>query len=82
MRGTCPTIANFEDEGHHKPGKCGSLQKLRTTPSQHPTQETRPQSYNCMELNSATDMNEFGSEFFFRASGKEHNTADSLMSAL
>lgn len=51
-------------------------------PQWQPAKKLGPQSYTCMELNSANNWNDTGSALSPRASRKEHNSADILILAL
>lgn len=68
MEGACARTRDFE--------------LLTMSPSQQLLRKWGPQSHNNKNLNSANRGNEFGSEFFPRASRQEFNLARTLILAL
>lgn len=80
-------VVGFEDmEEGQEPRHVGSLQKLSVItaplPLEKPARKQGPQSYKATEFNSANNLNEFRSRFFFRAFRKECSVANPLVSVL
>lgn len=55
-------ISDFENEGGHEPESAGGLWKVGVTPAWKPARTWGPQFNKCMELNSANNWIEPGSD--------------------
>lgn len=83
LRRILPAAVGFENGGMGPRGKNkGRLQKQRTITRWQPAREQGSQSYNLVELNPASNVNEWGIRFISRASTEESKSADTLASAL